>query len=72
MKGPATRVARYLWPGMQGRGVSLTIARCDCVAARPRIAAYLKSKRRRSFNQMGIVRPYRELDPPSRHARPQR
>jgi glutathione S-transferase len=32
------------------------------VAARPRIAAYLRSKRRQAFNQMGIFRHYPELD----------
>jgi len=34
----------------------------DKVAARPRIAAYLKSKRRIAFNEMGIFRHYDELD----------
>jgi glutathione S-transferase len=34
----------------------------DKVAARPRIAAYLASKRRIAFNEMGIFRRYRELD----------
>jgi glutathione S-transferase len=32
------------------------------VAARPRIAAYLASKQRIAFNQMGIFRHYKELD----------
>lgn len=32
------------------------------VAARPRIAAYLKSERRIPFNEMGIFRAYAELD----------
>jgi glutathione S-transferase len=32
------------------------------VAARPRIAAYLASKHRIAFNQMGIFRHYKELD----------
>ena len=37
------------------------------VAALPRIAAYLASKRRLRFNQQGIFRHYRELDaPPAR------
>jgi glutathione S-transferase len=40
----------------------------DRVAKRPRIAAYLKSKRRQSFNRMGIFRHYPELDAPSRRA----
>ncbi|ARQ00826.1 glutathione S-transferase family protein [Pseudorhodoplanes sinuspersici] len=34
----------------------------DRVAARPRIAAYLKSERRIPFNEMGIFRFYDELD----------
>ena len=34
------------------------------VAALPRIAAYLASKRRLPFNQQGIFRHYRELDAP--------
>ena len=34
----------------------------DRVSARPRIAAYLKSKRRLAFNEMGIFRHYPELD----------
>jgi glutathione S-transferase len=42
----------------------------DRVAARPRIASYLKSKRRQPFNQMGIFRHYPALDAPS--ARPPR
>jgi len=38
------------------------IAVHDRVAVRPRIAAYLKSKRRQPFNRMGIFRHYPELD----------
>jgi glutathione S-transferase len=34
----------------------------DRVAGRPRIAAYLKSKRRLPFNEEGIFRHYAELD----------
>jgi glutathione S-transferase len=34
----------------------------DAVAKRPRIAAYLRSKRRIPFNESGIFRAYRELD----------
>jgi glutathione S-transferase len=34
----------------------------DRVAQRPRIAAYLASKRRIAFNQYGIFRRYPELD----------
>ncbi len=39
------------------------------VAARPRIAKYLTSKRRQAFNQMGIFRHYAELDAPSPRTR---
>ena len=35
----------------------------DAVAARPRIKAYLASKRRIPFNRQGIFRNYPELDP---------
>lgn len=35
------------------------------VAARPRIAAYLRSERRQPFNEHGIFRHYPELDEPS-------
>jgi glutathione S-transferase len=38
------------------------IALHDRVAARPRVAAYLSSKRRIPFNQYGIFRRYPELD----------
>jgi len=38
------------------------IALHDRVAARPRLATYLSSKRRLPFNQQGIFRHYRELD----------
>lgn len=41
----------------------------DRVAERPRIAAYLKSKRRQPFNRMGIFRHYSELDLPSPRGR---
>lgn len=34
------------------------------IAARPRLAAYLASKRRIPFNRQGIFRHYPELDPP--------
>ena len=40
-----------------------TVALHDRVASRPRIAAYLASKRRLAFNQHGIFRRYPELDP---------
>jgi glutathione S-transferase len=38
------------------------VALHDKVAARPRIKAYLGSKRRIAFNEMGIFRCYKELD----------
>ena len=38
------------------------IALHDRVAARPRLAKYLASKRRIPFNQQGIFRHYAELD----------
>ncbi len=41
----------------------------DRIASRPRIAAYLGSKRRQAFNQMGIFRHYPELDAPTPRAR---
>lgn len=49
--------------------VPRVIALRDRVAKRPRIAVYLKSKRRQSFNQMGIFRHYPELDAPPPRAR---
>ncbi len=45
------------------------VALRDRVAERPRIAAYLASKRRQSFNRMGIFRHYPELDAPRRTPR---
>jgi glutathione S-transferase len=45
------------------------VALSERVAKRPRIAQYLKSKRRQPFNQMGIFRHYPELDAPSRKGR---
>jgi glutathione S-transferase len=56
---------RYAFPNATARLESKLphlIALHDRVAARPRIAAYLKSKRRQAFNQMGIFRHYPELD----------
>jgi glutathione S-transferase len=38
------------------------VALRDRVAKRPRIAAYLASKRRIEFNEWGIFRRYKELD----------
>jgi len=40
------------------------VALHDSIARRPRIAAYLQSPRRISFNQHGIFRHYPELDAP--------
>lgn len=60
---------RYAFPNaMAGLEptLPLLVALHDRVAARPRIAAYLRSKRRQPFNQMGIFRHYPELDAPRR------
>jgi len=48
------------------------IALRDRVAARPRIARYLRSKRRQPFNQTGIFRHYLELDAAPRAGRARR
>ncbi|MBI1814032.1 MAG: glutathione S-transferase family protein [Deltaproteobacteria bacterium] len=64
---------RYAFPNAMARlepKVPRVIALRDRVAARPRIAAYLKSKRRQPFNQMGIFRHYPELDAPSLSSSP--
>lgn len=56
---------RYAFPRRMKRfekEVPQLVALHDRVAARPRIAAYLRSKRRIAFNEMGIFRRYRELD----------
>jgi glutathione S-transferase len=56
---------RYAFPNAMARGeadVPRLVALRDRVAARPRIAAYLTSRRRQPFNQHGIFRHYRELD----------
>lgn len=56
---------RYAFPGTMRsteRKYPKLIALRDRVAARPRLAAYLASKRRIPFNQQGIFRHYRELD----------
>ena len=56
---------RYSFPKRMKRyerEVPRLVALHDTVAARPRIAAYLKSKRRIAFNEMGIFRRYRGLD----------
>jgi glutathione S-transferase len=56
---------RYAFPRRMKRferKVPRLIALHDCVAQRPRIAAYLQSDRRIPFNEWGIFRHYRELD----------
>ena len=56
---------RYAFPKTLARidaGYPLLVALHDRVAARPRIAAYLKSERRLPFNEEGIFRHYKELD----------
>jgi glutathione S-transferase len=57
---------RYAFPQALRRlekKIPRIVALQDRVAARPRIAAYLASERRIAFNQSGIFRHYRELDP---------
>src|SRR2546428_838966 len=59
---------RYAFPNAMvrlERKLPRLVALCDRVAARPRIAAYLKSERRLPFNQEGIFRSYPELDAPA-------
>ncbi len=56
---------RYAFPRAMGRlepEYPRSVALHEKVAARPRIAAYLESKRRIAFNQHGIFRHYPELD----------
>jgi len=56
---------RYAFPKAMAKReqhLPLTVALHDRVAARPRIAAYLKSARRIPFNESGIFRHYPELD----------
>ena len=56
---------RYAFPGAMGKLESKypqSVALHQRVASRPRIAAYLASKRRIAFNQHGIFRHYPELD----------
>jgi len=58
---------RYAFPNAIGAidpELPHLIALHNRVAARPRIAAYLASKRRQPFNQTGIFRHYPELDAP--------
>jgi glutathione S-transferase len=63
---------RYAFPNAMA-ALEPTIPRVTAltrrVAERPRIAAYLASKRRQSFNRMGIFRHYPELDAPRRKPR---
>ncbi|MGB5082342.1 MAG: glutathione S-transferase [Burkholderiales bacterium] len=57
---------RYAYPRAMARlapGYPRLIALFRRVASRPRIAAYLRSKRRLPFNRQGIFRRYPELDP---------
>ena len=59
---------RYALPNAMARlepRIPRLVALRDRVAGRPRIAAYLASKRRLAFNQEGIFRRYRELDAPA-------
>jgi glutathione S-transferase len=63
---------RYAFPNTMRHfepEIPMVIALRDRVAARPRIAAYLESKRRQPFNQMGIFRHYPELDARAPRAR---
>jgi glutathione S-transferase len=56
---------RYAFPKATKRlerNIPNVVALRDRVAARPRIAAYLRSKQRIAFNTMGIFRHYQELD----------
>jgi glutathione S-transferase len=56
----------YAFPNAMKRQaprIPLLLALRDRVAARPKIAAYLASKRRIPFNEDGIFRHYPELDP---------
>ena len=56
---------RYAFPNAMARQEHdwpRLLALHDAVAARPRIAAYLASKRRIPFNEDGIFRRYPELD----------
>jgi glutathione S-transferase len=56
---------RYAFPRAMARlepDRARVVALHDRVAARPRIAAYLRSKRRIKFNESGIFRHYPELD----------
>jgi glutathione S-transferase len=59
---------RYAFPNAMAarmRKIRRLVALHDAVAARPRIAAYLRSERRLPFNPDGIFRHYPELDAPA-------
>ena len=63
---------RYAFPNAMTRlerRIPRVVALHDRVAARPRIAAYLRSPRRLPFNQEGIFRHYPELDAPAKRRR---
>jgi len=67
LRVPGDRGLRYAFPNAMARlerRLPRLIALRDRVAARPRIAAYLASKRRLPLNQLGIFRRYPELDLP--------
>lgn len=66
---------RYAFPHAMERlepKLPRLVALRDRVAARPRIAAYLRSARRVPFNEDGIFRRYPELDAPPRRRRARR
>ncbi len=57
---------RYAFPKAMAKlekKLPRVVAVHDLVTARPRIAAYLASERRIPFNESGIFRHYKELDP---------
>jgi glutathione S-transferase len=56
---------RYAFPNRMRRfetNIPRLVALHDRIAARPRLAAYLKSERRIAFNEDGIFRHYKALD----------
>lgn len=64
---------RYAFPNAMVRNepqCRRVVALHDRVAERPRVATYLRSKRRLPFNQMGVFRHYPELDAPEPRRRP--
>ena len=57
---------RYAFPNAMARlapTIPRSLALCEEVAARPRMAAYLASPKRLPFNEQGLFRHYPELDP---------